>query len=404
MTPSQGHNSTPRDVIIVGAARTPIGRLLGALSSVPATELGSTAIARALKQAHVDPTEVNAVIMGQVLQAGAGQNPTKQAALGAGIPREAHTVTVNKVCLSGLTAIIDAARMLRLGDAEVVVAGGMESMSQAPHLLKGSRSGTKYGATQLADHMEADGLSDAGTGISMGVLTEEYLDTYPVDASERDSCVVDSHNNAASGWERGVFDQEIAPVTVRGRKRDTVVERDEGIREGMTVEALQKLRPAFNPDGVLTAAHASQISDGAAAVVMCTRAYADEHGLQPLAVLRAHGQVAGPDASLQAQPGNAINQALSRQGWLAEDLDMIEINEAFADVVVHSGRMLGALGRDGVINPDGGAIAMGHPIGASGARLAVHAAHALNSGRATRAGIGLCGGGGQGEALLLEAP
>lgn len=254
MTPTQEHNSTPRDVIIVGAARTPIGRLLGALSTVPATELGSTAIARALEQAQVDPAEVNAVIMGQVLQAGAGQNPTKQAALGAGIPREAHTVTVNKVCLSGLTAIIDAARMLRLGDAEVVVAGGMESMSQAPHLLKGSRSGTKYGATQLADHMEVDGLSDAGTGISMGVLTEEYLDTYPVDASERDACVVDSHNNAASAWERGVFDQEIAPVTVRGRKGDTVVERDEGIREGMTVEALQKLRPTFNPDGVLTAA------------------------------------------------------------------------------------------------------------------------------------------------------
>lgn len=384
------------DIVIVGAARTPTGRFQGGLSRMAATELGAVAIRGALHQAGISGDEVDAVIFGQVLQAGAGQNPTKQAALGAGVRREAHTNTVNKVCLSGLTAIIDGSRMLKLGDADVVVAGGMESMSNAPHLLPKSRSGKRYGSWMLSDHMEADGLTCAQLGISMGELTETHRDRYPVADEERDWLAKASHHRAQQAWEDGAFADEVVPVDT-GKE---VITRDEGIRPGLTQDDLDKLIPAFVEDGSLTAAHASQISDGASAVVLCRRSTAEENGWPIMAALGAVGQVAGPDSSLQAQPAHAIAQALERQGWQASDLDMVEINEAFADVALHSARQLGV--DIAIVNREGGAIALGHPVGASGARLVVHAAHRIASGTASRAAVGICGGGGQGEALLLE--
>lgn len=383
------------DIVIVGAARTPFGKLLGGLSSLAATRLGSYAIRGALDKSGVDASLIDAVIMGQVLQAGVGQNPAKQAALGAGIPASAHTTTVNKVCLSGLSAIIDAARLLRSGEAEVVVAGGMESMSQSPHLLPGVRGGHKYGPTTMLDHMDHDGLRAADLEISMGSLSEKYADRYPVTREEQDHCSALSHQRALAAD----FSEEIVKVEVEHRKGKDVVGADEGIRDQVTAKSLGELQPAFEKNGSITAGNASPISDGAAAVVLTTRGKAQEKGWVPLATLRAVGQVAGPDSSLQAQPANALKAALRRQKWEVEELDIIEINEAFAAVVVHSAKEL-EIDPDSV-NLQGGAIAMGHPIGASGARLVVHAAHALANG-AEKAGVALCGGGGQGEALLME--
>lgn len=397
---AEGGASGNDDVVIVGAARTPFGKLLGGLAGIPATELGAHAIRGALAQSGVVGEEVDAVVMGQVLQAGVGQNPAKQAALAAGISPRAHTATVNKVCLSGLTAAIDAARLIRSGEAQVVVAGGMESMSQAPHLLPRSRGGVKYGAFSALDHLEHDGLRAADLGISMGLLTEEYAETYPASRAEQDQVAALSHQRAHAATGEGVFDAEIVPVDVATRKGEVTVAADEGIREGVTVESLAKLRPAFSADGDITAGNSSPITDGAAAVVLTTRAHADSRGWNVLAALRAPGQVAGPDSSLQAQPANALQAALERQGWSVGDLDHIEINEAFGAVIVYSARQLGIAPED--VNPHGGAIAMGHPIGASGARLLVHAAQRIAAGAANRAGVALCGGGGQGEALLLE--
>ncbi|WP_342319346.1 acetyl-CoA C-acyltransferase [Corynebacterium mayonis] len=393
-------SNTNDDVVIVGAARTPFGKLLGAFATLQATELGSHAIRAALTQGGVPADEVEAVIMGQVLQAGVGQNPAKQAALGAGIARSAHTSTVNKVCLSGLTAVIDAARLVRSGEATVVVAGGMESMTNAPHLLPKTRSGVKFGGFEALDHMEYDGLREAQQGISMGVLTEQHDSDYPTTREEQDHVAALSHQRALAATHDGTLAREISPVTVRSRRGEVTVETDEGIREGVTEESLANLRPAFSSDGTITAGNSSPITDGAAAVVVTTRQHAAQQGWTVLATLRAVGQVAGPDASLQAQPANALEAALKRQGWDAHKLDLIEINEAFGAVVAHSMRQLGV--SEDVVNPHGGAIAMGHPIGASGARLVVHAAHQIAAGHATTAGVALCGGGGQGEALLME--
>ncbi|WP_049152307.1 acetyl-CoA C-acyltransferase [Corynebacterium striatum] len=389
------------DIVIVGAARTPFGKLLGGLAALPATDLGAHAIRGALEQARVEPELVDAVVFGQVLQAGVGQNPTKQAALAAGISPRAHTATVNKICLSGLTAVIDAARLLRAGEAEVVVAGGMESMTNAPHLLPRSRAGVKFGAFEALDHMEHDGLRAADLGISMGSLSEKYAGRYPVTREEQDHCAALSHQRALAATQDGTLAREIVPLIIETRKGSVTVESDEGIREGVTDESLAKLRPAFEKDGSITAGNSSPITDGAAAVVLTTTAQAAAQGWAVLAALRSVGQTAGPDSSLQQQPADALLRALEREGWDAGSLDHVEINEAFAAVVVHSARTLG-LDPDAV-NPQGGAIAMGHPIGASGARLVVHAAHQLAAGAGSRAGVALCGGGGQGEALLLEA-
>lgn len=383
--------NTEDDIVIVGAARTPTGRFLGSLAKIPAPRLGAHAIKGAL--GDFPGERVDAVIMGEVLQAGVGQNPAKQAALAAGITPHAHTLTLNKVCLSGLTAVIDAARLLRSREADVVVAGGMESMSQSPHLLPRSRFGLRYGDARMIDHLAHDGLRAADLDIAMGELSERYADRYPVSREDQDAFSVLSHERALQAREDGTFANEI--VEVEG------LDHDEGVREGVSTESLSKLRPAFTAEGSITAGNASQLSDGAAALLLCRREYANTHGLNILAVVRAPGQVAGPDSSLQHQPARALEQALERQGWAASDLDAIEINEAFAAVAVYSARELGIDWEK--VNIHGGAIAMGHPIGASGARLAVHLAHQIAAGNLQRAGAALCGGGGQGEALLFEA-
>ncbi|MDR7166205.1 acetyl-CoA C-acetyltransferase [Pseudarthrobacter oxydans] len=389
-----------RDVVIVGAARTAQGRLLGQLATLSAVELGGAAIAGALARAGVPADIVDAVIMGQVLQSGAGQNPARQSAVAAGIPLSAPAVTVNKVCLSGLSAIIEAARMLRLGDATVVVAGGQESMSQAPRLVAGTRTGSAYGALTLVDAAAWDGLTDAFDHEAMGLATDRANSALGISRVSQDAVAVSSHLRAAAAQESGVWAQEIIPVKVPTRKGVLEVSLDEGIRPDASQESLARLRPAFSPTGTVTAGNASPLTDGAAAVVLTTRETAQRHGWDVIAALRAHGQIAGPDTSLPDKPAKAIQTALEREGWTAEELDLVEINEAFASVVSHSGALLGV--PDDRINIHGGAIGIGHPIGASGARLVVTAVHELIRREAGRAAVALCGGGGQGDALLLE--
>ncbi|OYC95365.1 acetyl-CoA C-acyltransferase [Microbacterium sp. Yaish 1] len=391
---------TPPEIVIVAASRTPQGRLQGSLSSIPAPELGGTAIAGALAASGVAAAAVDAVIMGQVLPAGNGQNPARQAALSGGIGWDVPASSVNKVCLSGLTAIIDASRMIALGDAEVVVAGGMESMSRAPHLLPGSRSGWSYGSIEVLDHAAFDGLTDAYDRESMGASTERLNSRFDVTREEQDAVAARSHQRAAAARDAGRFAAEIAPVTVPQRRGEPVViDTDEGIRAGTTADTLAGLRPAFAKGGSITAGNASQISDGAAAVVLTTRERAEREGWPVMAVLGASGQVAGPDNSLHEQPAVAIERALAKHGMTASDLDLIEINEAFGAVVAASERRLGV--SPDIVNIDGGGIALGHPIGASGARLVVHLAHELARRGSGTAAAGLCGGGGQGEALIL---
>ncbi|MGC5627713.1 acetyl-CoA C-acyltransferase [Georgenia sp. Z1344] len=401
---AQGAGASPDDVVVVGAARTPFVRFNGQLATLSAVELGATAIRAAMGQAGVCGEAVDVVLMGQVLQAGAGQNPARQAGLAAGVHPGAHATTINKVCLSSLAAIIDGARLIRLGEAEVVVAGGQESMSQAPHLLGGSRKGWAYGDRTAVDHLAHDGLTDAASGNAMGLDTDRYsaADHPGLTREQQDAVAAASHERAAAAQESGRFDAEIAPVTVTGRKGDTVVDADDGLRAGTTPESLARLRPAFTPEGSITAGNASQISDGAAALVLARRSTAEANGWAALATVRASGQVAGPDSSLHDQPGNAIAAALERQGWGVDDLAHVEINEAFAAVAVASAGVLGLAPDDERINPHGGAISLGHPIGASGARLAAHAVHELVRAGTGRAAVALCGGGGQGDALLLE--
>ena len=386
------------EIVVVAAARTPQGRFQGALSSFSAPQLGSFAIEGTLERGGVDPATVDAVIMGQVLPAGSGQNPARQAALGAGIGWGTPAHSVNKVCLSGLTAVIDAARMIASGDAEVVVAGGMESMSQAPHLLMGSRAGWKYGAVEALDHMAHDGLTDAYDGVSMGESTERHNPRFEMKREDQDRVAALSHQRAAAAAE--LLAEEIVPVPVPQRRGEPVdVTADEGIRPDTSEDSLARLRPAFAEGGTITAGNSSQISDGAAALVLTTSARADAEGWQVMARLGASGQTAGPDSSLQAQPADAIVRALQKQGITVADLDLVEINEAFGAVVAHSQRALGA--SEEIVNVHGGGIALGHPIGASGARLVVHMAHELTRRGSGTAAVGLCGGGGQGEALVL---
>ncbi|WP_405375705.1 MULTISPECIES: acetyl-CoA C-acyltransferase [unclassified Microbacterium] len=388
------------DIVIVSAARTPQGRLGGQLSTVPAVTLGATAIAGALAQGGVSPEEVDAVVMGHVLAAGTGQNAARQAAVAAGIGWRTHAASVNKVCLSGLTAVIDAKRMIAAGDADVVVAGGMESMSLAPHLLPGSRMGWAYGAVEMVDHTAFDGLTDAYDGVSMGLSTDRGNGERAITREDQDRVALLSHQRAAAAQDAGAFAAEIVAVEVaRRRQEPLVVNEDEGVRPESTMATLARLRPAFSESGTITAGNASPISDGAAALVVTTRAIADDRGWPILATVGSAGQVAGPDNSLHSQPSRALQQALTRQRLGAESLTMIEINEAFGSVLAQSRRDLGV--EEDVVNIHGGGIALGHPIGASGARLVVHAAHELARRGAGAAGIALCGGGGQGEALIL---
>ncbi len=387
--------------VIVGGARTPIGRLLGALGSVSAVELGAHAVRAALARSGVTAGAVERVILGNVLQAGLGQNPARQAAVAAGIPMGVPAVTVNKVCLSSLEAIVLADLMIRAGEAEVIVAGGMESMTQAPHVLPALRAGVRYGDARLVDTTAHDALTCAFDGISMGEATERYTAAAGIDRAAQDAVAVASHVRAAAAQAAGRFDDELVPVVVPQRRGDDVaVDRDEGVRPDTTEAGLARLRPAFADEGTLTAGNSSQISDGAAAVVVMSRERAERDGLPWLAEIVATGSVAGPDTSLLFQPANAIEQALARAGLRTADVDLAEINEAFAAVAVASQRRLGW--SDAMVNVDGGAIALGHPVGASGARIALHLAHAL---RARGGGLGaaaLCGGGGQGAAVLLR--
>jgi acetyl-CoA C-acetyltransferase len=380
-----------------------MGRLLGNLKDFPGTKLGSTAIRAALERAGVAPDQVQYVIMGQVLQAGAGQMPARQAAVGAGIPMSVPALTVNKVCLSGLTAIALADQLIRAGEFDLVVAGGMESMTNAPHLLTGQRQGHKYGDITMLDHMAFDGLTDAYEGCSMGESTDRHSVRHGITRQEQDAFGAASHQRAAAAQKNGVFAEEIAPVEVPQRRGDPVViTEDEGIRPDTTAESLAKLRPAFGKDGTITAGTSSPISDGGAAVVIASKAKAAELGLGWIAEIGAYGSVAGPDNSLHSQPANAIRRALDKAGLSVSDLDLIEINEAFAAVGVQSTKELGVSPE--IVNVNGGAIALGHPIGMSGARLVLTLAGELRRRGGGRGAAALCGGGGQGDALLLQVP
>jgi acetyl-CoA C-acetyltransferase len=379
-----------------------MGRLLGNLKNLPATELGGRAIEAALLRGGVRPEQVQYVIMGQVLQAGAGQIPARQAAVAAGIPMTTPAVTINKVCLSGLDAIALADQLIRAGEFDIVVAGGMESMTNAPHLLMNQRQGTKFGDVLVRDHMAYDGLMDPWDGIAMGESTERSGKDLGISREEQDAFSARSHQRAAAAQREGRFADEIVGVRSGNRGTDTDIDTDEGVRPEATTESLGKLRPAFAPDGTITAASSSPISDGAAAVVVMSRAKAEELGLTWLAEIVAHGNVAGPDASLQSQPSNAIRHALGKAGLTTDDLDLVEINEAFAQVVIQSTRELKV--DEEIVNVNGGAIALGHPIGMSGARLVLTLAMELQRRGGGLGAAGLCGGGGQGDALIVRVP
>ncbi|WP_368680730.1 acetyl-CoA C-acetyltransferase (plasmid) [Rhodococcus opacus] len=395
--------SRTRSVIVAGA-RTPVGRLTGSLASLSGSDLGGIAIKGALDKAGVAPELVEYVIMGQVLTAGAGQIPARQAAVNAGIPMSVPALTVNKVCLSGLDAIALADQLIRAGEFDVVIAGGQESMSQAPHLLPNSRSGFKYGDTTLVDHLAYDGLYDIFTEQAMGALTEDRnANTDKIGREEQDAFAAASHQRAAAAWKNGLFDDEVVPVTIPQRRGEPlVVTEDEGIRADTTAESLSKLRPAFSKNGTVTAGSASQISDGAAAVVVMSKAKAEELGLEWLAEIGAHGVVAGTDSTLQQQPANAIDKACTREGLDPSALDLVEINEAFAAVGIESTRQLGV--DPSKVNVNGGAIAIGHPLGMSGARVVLHLALELKRRGGGTGAAALCGGGGQGDALILHVP
>ncbi|MFD4179634.1 acetyl-CoA C-acetyltransferase [Rhodococcus sp. NPDC058514] len=389
--------------VIVAGARTPVGRLLGSLKDLSGSDLGGVAIRGALEKAGVAPEQVQYVIMGQVLTAGAGQMPARQAAVAAGIPMDVPALSINKVCLSGVDAIALADQLIRAGEFDVVVAGGQESMSRAPHMLEKSREGFKYGDVSMRDHMAYDGLYDIFTEQPMGNLTEARNQDADqrISREDQDAFAAASHQNAARAWKDGLFDAEVVPVSIPQRKGDPiVVNTDEGIRADTTAESLGKLRPAFSKDGTVTAGSASQISDGAAAVVVMSKAKAEELGLSWIAEIGAHGVVAGPDSTLQSQPARAIAKACEREGIDPKDLDLVEINEAFAAVGIASTKELGLDASK--VNVNGGAIAIGHPLGMSGARIALHLALELGRRGGGVGAAALCGGGGQGDALIIK--
>jgi len=389
--------------VIVAGARTPIGRLSGGLKDLSAADLGGVAIQGALEKAGVSGDQVDYVVMGQVIQAGAGQNPARRAAVAGGIPMSVPSITINKVCLSGVNAIALADQLVRAGECEIVVAGGMESMTNAPHFLPKSREGIKFGDVSLVDSMAYDALFDQFTSQAMGLLTEECnAAAQNLTREEQDAFAAQSHQKAALAWKNGVFADEVVPVTVKTRKGEVVVSEDEGVRGDTTAESLAKLRPAFSKEGTITAASSSQISDGACAVVVMSKAKAEELGLEWLAEIGAHGQVAGPDSTLQLQPAAATAKACEKEGIAPTDLDLVEFNEAFAAVGISSARELGL--DDAKVNVNGGAIALGHPVGMSGARIVLHLALELKRRGGGIGAAALCGGGGQGDALIVRVP
>ena len=387
--------------VIVGGARTPVGKFGGALKELPAVRLGGRAIQAALERSQVPAADVDYVIMGQVVQAGAGQITARQAAIEAGIPREVPAITINKVCLSGLNAIAMADQLIRAGEVEVVVAGGMESMSQAPYLLPQGRWGARMGNSEIVDSMIHDGLWSTFLNQHMGESSDEVNRELEITREEQDEWAARSHQRAARGWESGVLAEEVVEVAVPQRRGDPVrVTRDEGIRGDTTAEGLAKLPPAFKKDGTITAGNASQISDGAAAVVVMSREQAERRGLEPLAEVVAHGMSAERYGWLHTVPALALANALEKKGLKAADLELVEINEAFASVALNSTRMLG-LPEDRV-NVNGGAVALGHPIGASGCRLVLTLALEMKRRGARLGAAALCGGGGQGDALVIS--
>jgi acetyl-CoA C-acetyltransferase len=387
--------------VIVAGARTPIGRFQGGLAHRSAVELGAVAIEAALERAAVDPGEVGYTIMGHVIQAGAGQITSRQAAIGAGIPKEVPALTVNKVCLSGTSAIAIADQMIRGGDLEIAVAGGMESMTNAPFVLPKAREGSRLGNTEMVDSMIHDGLWCAFDDRHMGAGTDEISRELAITREEQDAWAVRSHHRAEAAWRSGRFGEEVVEVSVPQRSGEPVsVVRDEGIRPDTSIEALAKLPPAFTDDGTVTAGNASQISDGGAAVVVMSPPRAEGLGLRPLAEIVAYGMSADRFPSLQTVPALAMQDALKKAGMSASDLGLYEINEAFAAVPIHSARMLDVT--DEIVNVNGGAVALGHPIGASGARLVLTLALEMRRRDVEFGGVAICGGGGQGDALILR--
>jgi len=389
--------------VIVSSARTPIGKLSGALSSFEATDLGGHAIAAALSRAGISGDQVDYVLLGQVLQAGAGQMPARQAAVKGGIPMSVPSMTINKVCLSGINAIYLADQMIQAGDAEVVVAGGMESMTKAPYLLKKAREGYRMGNGDLLDSMIDDGLWCAFDAVHMGAGTERYTgELGGITRDMQDDVAAKSHERAASAMKEGRLAEEIAPIEIAQRKGDPIlVDVDEGVRPGTTAESLGALRPAFAKDGTITAGNASQISDGAAATVVMSATKAAALGIAPIAELVSFGMVAGPDPSLLTQPSRAINRALDAAGMKVAEVDLFELNEAFAAVGLASMQDLGIT--DDVVNVNGGAIALGHPIGMSGTRVVITLVNELRRRGGGFGAAALCGGGGQGEAAIVRA-
>ena len=389
------------NTVLLSGARTPIGKLSGSLSGFSAAALGGIAITGALERAKIDPTQVDYVIMGQVLQAGTGQVTARQSAVAAGIPMSTPAITINKVCLSGLNAIYLAAQMIEAGDAQVVVAGGMESMTNAPYLIPKGRGGYRYGNSEILDVIQHDGLFCALEKELMGEGTERYAASASIDRDIQDELAADSHARAGAAISAGTLSEEIVPVLIPQQKGDPIsFEVDEGVRSGTDAAGLAKLRPAFTESGNITAGNASQISDGGSAIVVVSKTFAESHGVDPLANIISYGQVAGPDTSLLTQPSRAINQSLDTAGMSLSDINLFEINEAFAAVSAASMKDLGLSNE--VVNVNGGAIALGHPIGMSGNRLALTLAYELQR---RGGGIGvaaLCGGGGQGDALLIK--
>jgi len=387
--------------VIVDGARTPIGRFGGGFKDVPAVKLGAAAIREALERSGVAPDQVDYVIMGQVLQAGAGQITARQAAIEAGIPREVPAITINKVCLSGLNAIALADQLIRAGEVEVVVAGGMESMSQAPYLIPGARWGARMGNAQIIDSMVYDGLWSTFTDKHMGDSSDDVNTELGITREEQDAWAARSHQRADEGWTSGRLPEEVVAVEIPQRKGDpTVVSQDEGIRPGTTAESLGKLKPAFKTDGTITAGNASQISDGGAAVVVTSATKAKELGLTPIAEVVAHGMSAERYAYLHTVPAMALQSALKKAGKDAHDLGLVEINEAFASVALNATRMLGV--DEEIVNVNGGAVALGHPIGMSGCRLVLTLAYEMRRRGVDLGGAALCGGGGQGDALIIR--
>ena len=388
--------------VIVGAVRTPVGRFGSALRSRSAVQLGAESIAGALARAGVSPGEVDYVLMGQVLQAGTGQITARQAAIAAGIPVEVPAITLNKVCLSSLTAVALADQLIRAGELEVAVAGGMESMTNAPYVAPGARWGARMGPSDLVDTMIHDGLWSTFTGQHMGESSDQVNDVLGVSRHDQDAWAARSHERAAAAWASGRFAAEVLAVEVPARGGTTVVERDEGIRPETTAEALAALPPAFSPDGTITAGNASQLSDGAAATVVMSAARAEALGVEPLAEILAHGMCADRFAYLHTVPAIALEKALKKAGKDIGDLGLVEINEAFASVALHATRMLGA--DETIVNVNGGSVAMGHALGSTGARMLVTLVHEMRRRQVDYGAVTLCGGGGQGDALLLGLP